>query len=104
MLQTILVLLIILWFLGIVQIPGIVLRDITLFTIRGHRVTLWELLIFIIIAWAIEALPSPFRQIAVILVLLWVLSILGVIAIAGLSNLIVLAIIIGIIFAIFQHH
>ena len=103
MLATILVLLIVLWFLGFIHIPGLVLRNINLFTFSGHTITLWELLIFIVIVWAIEALPSPLRQIAFILVILWLLSIFGIIAIAGLSNLIVVAIIIGLVFAVLQH-
>lgn len=102
MLQTVLVVLIILWLLGFLHLPGIVIKDMVLFQFNGHAVTLWELLMVIVIAWAIEALPTPLRQIAFILIILWILSVLGVIAIAGLSNLIVVAIIIGLIFAVFQ--
>jgi hypothetical protein len=73
-----------------------------LFRLFGHAITLWELLMFVVILWAMESLPSPLRQIAFVLVLLWALSILGIVAISGLSNLIIGAIIIGIILALFQ--
>jgi len=87
MLGTILVILLILWLFGFVSVPGLVFHNTVLFRILGHNVTLWELLMFIVIAWAIESLPSPLRQIAFILIILWLLSILGIVAIAGLSNL-----------------
>lgn len=102
MLATVLFLLIILWVLGFLHIPGVVIKDMVLFQFNHHAVTLWELLMLIVIAWAIEALPTPLRQIAFILIILWILSILGIIAVSGLSNLIVVAIIVGLIVAVFQ--
>lgn len=97
-----LVLLIALWLLGIIHIPSLTIPDTSLFSFNGHTITLLNVLTFLVIAWAIEMLPSPLRQIAMILILLWVLSVLGFIAIAGLSHLLVLAIIIGLILAVFQ--
>lgn len=102
MLTTVLILLVVLWFLGIIHIPVLPINDITLFAFNGHSITLLNVLTFLVIAWAIEMLPQPLRQIAMVLILLWVLSILGFLAIAGLSHLIVLAIIIGLILTIFQ--
>jgi hypothetical protein len=101
MLEIILVLLVILWFLGYIHL-GINIPDIRLLVINGHAITLVNLLIFLLILWAIGILPSPFRQIAGVLVVLWVLSILGFIAIAGLSNLLVIAIIVGIVASLFM--
>lgn len=102
MLGTILVVLILLWFLGFVQIPGLVIQNTVLFQVLGHSVTLWELLVFLVIAWAMESLPAPLRQIAFVLIILWLLSTLGIIAISGISNLFVGAIIIGLVLAVFQ--
>jgi len=101
MLTAIVIILIILWFLGYAPISGINIPDISLFTINNHTVTLWELLILMVIGWAIGILPRPFQTIASILLVLWVLSVLGIVAIAGLPNIIVLVIILGLIISIF---
>lgn len=103
MLTGILIILIILWLLGFISIPGFAIRDIALFHFNGRNITLWDILIFIIVAWAVESLPSPLRQIGFILVVVWLLSQLGLIAIAGLSNLIVIAVAIGLVLAILQN-
>jgi hypothetical protein len=103
MLGTIIVILALLWGLGFLNIPSLPFQNMVLFRLFGHSITLWELLMFVVILWAMESLPSPLRQIAFVLILLWVLSILGIIAITGLSNLIIGALIIGIVLAIFQN-
>jgi hypothetical protein len=102
MLEAILVILVILFFLGYIHIQGLTLPDFNLFTINGHQVTLIEILIFLVILGAAEVLPSPLRQIAFVLILLWLLSTLGIIAIAGLSSIIVIAIIIGLILSLLK--
>jgi hypothetical protein len=96
MLLTIVVLLIVLWFLGYVQISNVVIPNISLFMINEHLVTLVELLIFLAIVWAVSILPTPLRQIGFAVVVLWVLATLGIIAVAGLSSILVIAIIIGV--------
>ena len=101
MLVAIVFILIILWFLGYAPITGISIPNIGLFTINNHLVTLWELLILLVIGWAIGILPRPFQAIASVLLLLWVLSVLGILAITGLANIIVLIIIVGLIISIF---
>lgn len=101
MLIAIVIILIILWFLGYVPISGISIPNLALFTINNHVITLWELLIFLVIGWAIGILPRPLQAIASVLLLLWVLSVLGILAIAGLANIIVLLIIVGLIVSIF---
>jgi hypothetical protein len=100
-LLTVVVLLIVLWILGYVQLPGPLIPDISLFAINGHTITLVELCIFLAILWAVGILPTPLRQIGVALVLLWVLATLGIIAIAGLSSMLVIAIIVGLIATLF---
>ena len=101
MLIAIVVILVILWFLGYMPLTGITIPNISLFAINGHTVTLWELLILLVVAWAISILPRPLQAVASILLVLWILSVLGILAITGLSNIIVLVIIIGLIFSIF---
>lgn len=101
MLITIVIILIILWFLGYSPISGISIPNTAFFVINNHAVTLWEILILAVIAWAIGILPSPFRAIASVLLILWVLSVLGILAITGLPNIIVLVIIVGLIISIF---
>lgn len=101
MLGAIVIILIILWLLGFVTIPGVVIPNITLFTIFNHTVTLFEALIFILILLALGLLPQILRVFVVVLVVLWVLSIFGILAVAGLSNIIFLAIVVSLIISIF---
>jgi hypothetical protein len=102
MLHVVLAVFIVLWLLGAVQINGFTLPHLSLFTVNNHVVTLANLLLMLATIWLIDLLPSPFRQIAALLLLLYVLSILGVIAIAGFSNIIAVAIIVGVVIALFQ--
>ena len=102
MLVTIVIILIILWFLGYPPISGISIPNFILFTINNHPVTLWEVLILLVVGWAISILPRPFQAVASILLILWILSALGIIvSLAGISNIIVLVIIVAIIVSIF---
>lgn len=100
MLEVILVVLILLWLTGNLHFTGLVIPDYVLFSLNGRPITLINLLVFIVIVWAIGVLPSPIREISGVLLLLWILSILGILAIAGLANLIVIAVIIGIVLAL----
>lgn len=97
MTEVLLVLLVIALITGFISIPGFTLPNYALFAVNGQSITLLNVLVFILILWAIGILPSPFREIAGVLFVLWILSILGFIAIAGLSNLLVIAIIVGIV-------
>lgn len=100
MLGLILIILIALWFFGYIQISGINIPDFVLFNLNGHPIRLWDLLILLVVGWALSILPSPLREIASVLLVLWVLSVLGILAIAGLSQLFIIAIILGIILTI----
>lgn len=97
MIEILLVLLVVFWGLGYLRVDGLNFPNMSLFQLNSHAISLREVLIFAVVLWAIGILPSPFREIAGILLALWVLSLLGLIAIAGLSNLIVIAIIVGIV-------
>lgn len=98
MLLSILVILVILWFLGYLHLDNLPIPHITFFTINSHPITLWDILIFIVVTWAVGVLPSPFRQIGAVMLVLWVLSTLGIIAFAGFSSILIIAIIVGIVF------
>ncbi len=102
MIEVLLLLLIVLWLTGNIHISGFTIPHMILFRINGQPITLVNLLIFILILWAIGILPSPFREIAGVLFVLWLLALFGFIAIAGLSNLLVIAIIVGIVVAILR--
>jgi hypothetical protein len=101
MLVALIITLAILWLFGLLPVVGIAIPDISLLAINGHAITLWDILILLVVSWAIGLLPRPFQVVASVLLLLWVLSVLGILAIAGLSNIIVLAIIIGLVVSIF---
>lgn len=96
------VVLLILYFFGYFQIPGLLIPNPLLFSFNGHDIRLSTLLIFFTILWAIGILPSPIRQIAMVLLVLWTLSTLGFIAVAGLSNLLVVAILVGLLISVFR--
>ncbi|MDQ3008231.1 MAG: hypothetical protein M3Q81_01395 [bacterium] len=102
MLTGLLVILIILWLLGYLDVTGLALPDLTLFVLNGQTITLLNLLMFFIIMAVLGVLPSPIREIAGVIFFLWILSVLGILAFAGLSSLLILAIIIGIVIALFS--
>lgn len=99
MTEVIVVLLVILWVLGYIQIPGVNIPNPTLFTVNGHAVSLVDLLVFGVIIWALEILPSPLKQIAFVLLLLWVLATVGIIAIASFPSIVIVALIVALLFA-----
>lgn len=101
MLLALLLILIILWFLGYVPITLFPVPNIVLFSINGFGITLWNLLIFLIIAAIIGILPRPFREIAGVLFLLWILSTVGIF-LGNLSGGIVIVIIVGLIVLLFS--
>lgn len=104
MLFAILIILIGLWFLGYVPIGGVHIPNTVLTSVNNHPITLWNVLILFAVLWAISILPSPFREIASVLLLFWVLSVGGILAIAGLSNILLIAIIVGFGFYILKGH
>ena len=91
----VIVALLVLWLVGVIQIPGLAIRDFTLFRFQNHTVTLLEVLIFLVLLWAVETLPSPLRELTVLAVIMWLLSTLGIIVVAGLPNILILAVVVG---------
>lgn len=102
MLEVILILLIVLWVLGYISIPILASLDFPLFVINGEAISLFDLLIFLLVVWAVGILPTPFREIASVLLLLWVLAILNILAFPGLSGILLIAIIVGLIASLFS--
>ena len=102
MIITIVIILTILWFLGYAPLQGVSIPNVSLFTINSHMVTLWEVLILLVIGWAIGILPRAFQAIASVLLLLWILSVLGIFTLAGLPNIIVIIIILALILSIIR--
>lgn len=79
MIGILLIVLVVLFLLGYIDVSGLSIPNITLFSINNHPVTLWNLLFLGVAGWLIGILPTPFRQIAMVLLVLWVLSVLGII-------------------------
>jgi hypothetical protein len=102
MLELILVILVLLWLTGNLNLVGVQIPNLSLLVVNGRMITLIDLLVFLVILWAIGVLPSPIREIAGVILVLWVLSVLGFIALAGLSNILVIAVIVGLIVAVFR--
>lgn len=106
MLAALAITLIILWFLGYVRIDGLNLPDTTMFSLNGFPVTLWDILILVIVSWAIGILPTPFREIAGVILILWVLAVLGIVALAGinLASIFVVVMIVGLLISLFSSY
>ena len=102
MLAALLIILIVLWFVGVIKIPGVIVNDVVLFEFNGKSISLLDLLIFLIIIWLIQILPIPIRYIAGIVFFLWILSIFGIIAITWSSNVFLFIIIVGVFVAVFS--
>jgi hypothetical protein len=98
----ILLLMVLLYFYGYVQIPGLTVPNPTLFTIHNQPVSLAALLIFFAILWTISVLPPILRIIGIILLVAWTLTELGFVVIAGLSNFIAITIIVALFVIIFR--
>lgn len=101
MLITLLLILVVLWIFGYANIQALSSLNLPLFNINGNTITIWDLLIFLAIVWAIGILPAPLKQIAGALLLVWVLSVLGILSIAGLPSIVVIAIILALVFTLF---
>lgn len=92
MLTIILLLLIVFWFMGYGPLTAL---KIPLFAFERFSINLWDILIFFLIIWLIDALPGPIRSIVVIALLIWLLGVFGIIAVPIFSNLVIIAVIIG---------
>ena len=98
----ILLLMVVLYFYGYMQIPGLSVPNPTLFIIHGQMVSLSSFLIFFAILWTITVLPPVLRIIGIILLAAWTLTELGFVVIAGLSNFLTIAVIIALLVIILR--
>lgn len=98
----ILLIMVVLYFYGYVQIPGVTVPNPILFTLHGESISLAAVLIFLAIIWTISILPPILRIIGIILLVAWTLTELGFVVIAGLSNFIAIAVIISLFVIIFR--
>ena|SRR3990167_3347009 len=101
MLTYLLILLIALWFLGVVRVPAFSLINIPLLYIGRKAVGLYDILVFALIVWLIRILPSPLREIVTVFLILWLLSFFGLFFFGGLANILVLFLILGLVFYLF---
>ncbi|MEI6533031.1 MAG: hypothetical protein WCO06_04280 [Candidatus Roizmanbacteria bacterium] len=101
MVAVLLIILVLLWVTGYINIPNI-LKDTTLFSLSGKSITLFDLIIFGLVLWLITLLPRPFQQIAGVILIVWLLTVLGLLQIAGLDNILIIALIVGVIVYLFK--
>jgi hypothetical protein len=73
MLPKLLILLAVFWLLEFVHIP---LLGYGVFTMFGHVFTVLNIIVFIVVAWLINELNSPLREIASLFLVLWVISLI----------------------------
>ncbi len=78
--RNILIFIVVIWLLGIIRFPFLTQPISTIF---GSPFSLQQIIVFVLAIWAINYLPSPFQQIAFVLLFVWVLSILGIFGIFG---------------------
>lgn len=100
MIGLVIVLLLVLWILGYITVPGVPIPNPVLFVFNGEPITFIELLLFAVMIWAVSLLPSPLQEIAFVVLIVWVLSTFGIIAIANLASILVISLIIGLIYSL----
>lgn len=98
MIEAALVILISLFVLGYVSIPGVTIPNYHLYTFNHHSITLYEILIFVVIFWMLKILPSYLRIVAGALLIIWIASTLGFIMVKGLPLVIIFVLILVVVF------
>jgi hypothetical protein len=99
----IILILLLLWFMGIVNIPSLSFQNMTVLYFNGKPINLAAVFTFFIIIMVLGILPKPIKQIAAVLFIIWVLSTGGIITFVGISNLMVIGIITSLVFSVFKH-
>ena len=94
--------LVVLWILGIIRVPWMVLPHFPSLSILGFNLTIEKLVVIGILIWIASSLGGPLRQIVWVLVVLWILSTLGVIVVGGLGNLLMIGIVVGLALSVVQ--
>lgn len=94
MIETALMILIILYVLGYVNIPGVTIPNYHIYAFNHHVITLNEILITAAIFLMIGFAPRFLRIIAGALLIIWVISTLGFINVKGLQSIIIISLIV----------
>lgn len=93
---------VVLWLLGIVNVPWLMRPHFPTLQIMGYPVTIETIIVIIALVWIASSLGGVIGKIVWVLVLLWLLSVLGVITVGGLSNLLVIGVVVGIVLSLVQ--
>lgn len=91
---------IVLWLLGIISIPWLVIPPFPVLNLFGYSLTLQRLLLLILFAYLALNLGSPFRQIIWVIFVLWLLSILGLIVVGSMTKLLLTSLVVGLILSL----
>jgi len=98
----IIAIIVVLWLLGIIKIPFLMMPHFPTLNIFGFSLTIEKILIMAAFVWIASSLGGLIGKIVWVLVVLWLLSTLGVIVISGLSNLLVIGVVVGILLSLFK--
>lgn len=93
---------VVLWLLGIISIPWMMMPHFPVFSILGYSITIQRLLIIGILIWLGMSMGSPFRQMLWVFFILWLLSTLGIIGSIGMSMLIIVSVVVGLVLSVVQ--
>lgn len=93
---------VVLWLLGIINIPWMMMPNFPVFSIMGYSVTIQRLLIIGILVWLGMSIGSPFRQMLWVFFILWLLSTLGIVESMAMGTLVVVSIVVGLVLSVVQ--
>jgi|SRR3989339_710478 len=93
---------VVLWLLGVINIPWMVMPHFPVFSILGYSMTIQRLLIIGILIWLGMSIGSPFRQMLWVFFILWLLSTLGLIGSMAMATLIVVSVVVGLVLSVVQ--
>ena len=93
---------VVLWLLGVINIPWLMMPNLPVFSILGYSFTIQRLLIIGIIIWLGMSVGSPFRQMLWVFFILWLLSTLGVIGSIAMGTMVVASVIVGLVLSLIQ--
>ncbi len=91
MVEIALILLIGLFLLGFVQIPGVNIPNYQLFVVNAHTVTLYEILTIVVVFGMLTFLPRFLRIVVGALLIVWILATFGFIVVKGLPAITIIA-------------
>lgn len=87
MVEAALIILLALFLLGFVKIPGVNIQNYKLFMLNHHMITLYELLIVVVAFGMIMFLPRFMKMVVGALLIIWIVASLGYIVVSGLPEI-----------------